>query len=139
MDNNLDPPSNLKPSSVPLLPSFMCPIGHEIMHDPVSCADSHSYEQAHIERWLVSNSMSPLTGAVLLTKVVTSNHALRNLIQERQEESRCVVEVDENTPPPLAAPFHPMCSRNGESPEAVVVERRSTRLSLNLTTTTTIL
>jgi hypothetical protein len=78
----------------------MCPIGHEIMHSPVSCADGHSYERANIKRWLVSNSTSPLTGAVLPTKVVISNHALRNLIQERQEESNCVVEVDENPPPP---------------------------------------
>jgi hypothetical protein len=70
------------------------------MRDPVSCADGHSYEQANIKRWLISNSMCPLTGAVLPTKVITSNHALRNLIQEWQEESRCVVEVDENTPPP---------------------------------------
>ncbi len=73
MDNDLDPPSNLKPSLVPLPPSFMCPIGHEIMCDHVSCADGHSYEQAHIERWLVSNSTSPLTGAVFPTKVVMSN------------------------------------------------------------------
>jgi hypothetical protein len=78
----------------------MCPISHEVMRDPVSYADGHSYEQAHIERWFVSNSTSPLTGAVLPTKIVTSNHALRNLIQERQEESRCAVEVDENALPP---------------------------------------
>jgi hypothetical protein len=45
MDDDLDPPSNLNPSSAPPLPSFMCPIGHEIMCDPVSCADGHSYEQ----------------------------------------------------------------------------------------------
>ncbi len=93
------PPSDLKPSLAPPPPSFMCPIGHEIMCNPVSCADGHTYERAHIKRWLFSNSTSPLTGAVLPTKVVTSNHALRNLIQERQEESRCMVEVDENTPP----------------------------------------
>ncbi len=72
-DDDSDPPSDLEPSSAPLPPSFMCPIGHEIMCDPVSCADGHSYEQAHIKRWLVSNSTSPLTGAVLQTKVVTSN------------------------------------------------------------------
>jgi hypothetical protein len=100
MDNNSDPPSDLKPSSAPPPPSFMCPIGHEIMRDPVSCAGGHSYEQAHIKRWLVSNSTSLLTGVVLLTKVITSNHALRNLIQEWQELSRCVVVFVVNTPPP---------------------------------------
>jgi hypothetical protein len=67
MDNDSDPPFNLEPSLAPPPPSFMCPIGHEIMRDPVSCADGHSYEQANIKRWLVSNSTSPLTGAVLPT------------------------------------------------------------------------
>ena len=30
-------------------PSFMCPIGREVMLDPVICADDHSYEQSNIE------------------------------------------------------------------------------------------
>jgi hypothetical protein len=102
MDSNSDPPSNFenKNSLMSPPPSFMCPISHEIMHDPVSCADGHSYERDQIERWLAGNSKSPLTGALLPTKDVTSNHALCNLIQEWQERSRCEVEVDENTSPP---------------------------------------
>jgi hypothetical protein len=57
------------------------------MRNPVSCANGHSYERAHIERWLVSYSTSPLAGTVLPAKIVTSNHAMRNLIQEWQKES----------------------------------------------------
>ena len=113
MDGDLDPPSNLHPLSdfnppskfepslppLPPPPSFMCPIGHEVMLDLVSCADGHSYEQSHIERWFKHNIMSPLTGAILPNKIVISNHALCNLIQERPALCE-VVEVDENTPPP---------------------------------------
>jgi len=76
----------------------MCPIGREVMLDPVSCANGHSYEQSHIEHWFEHNITSPLTGAVLLNKIIVSNHALRNLIQERHALCE-VVEVDENTPP----------------------------------------
>ena len=63
-------------------PSFLCPIGREIMRDPVNCADGHSYERASIERWLATKSTSPRTGAQLLNKVLIPNHALRNSIEE---------------------------------------------------------
>ena len=63
MDDDSDPPFNFEPSLAPQPPPppFMCPISHEVARDPVSCADGHSYERAHIERWLVSNSTSLLT------------------------------------------------------------------------------
>eukprot|EP00900_Chrysochromulina_parva_P014236 jgi/Chrpa1/22813/Chrysochromulina_OHIO_Genome00009326-RA len=41
-------------SSVPL--SFLCPMSSEIMRDPVTCADGHSYERTEIERWLSTHS-----------------------------------------------------------------------------------
>jgi hypothetical protein len=63
-------------------PSFLCPIGREIMRDPVNCADGHSYERASIERWLATKSTSPRTGAQLPNKVLIPNHALRNSIEE---------------------------------------------------------
>ena len=67
-------------SSAP--PSFLCPIGCEIMRDPVTCADGHSYECANIERWLATHITSPKTGAQLPNKALTPNHALRNAIEE---------------------------------------------------------
>ena len=63
-------------------PSFLCPIGCEIMRDPVTCADGHSYERANIERWLATNNTSPRTGAQLPNKALTPNHALRNAVEE---------------------------------------------------------
>ena len=79
----------------------MCPIGREVMLDPVSCANGHSYERSHIKRWFEHNITSPLTGVVLPNKIVVSNHALCNLIQEGPALCE-VVEVDENNPPSLA-------------------------------------
>jgi len=60
--------------------SFVCPIGCEIMIDPVACRDGHSYERVHIERWLSLKCTSPLTGLELDSKVVVGNHALRAAI-----------------------------------------------------------
>ena len=67
-------------SSAP--PSFLCPIGSEIMRDPVTCADGHSYDRANIERWLATHNTSPKTGAQLPNKTLTANHALRNAVEE---------------------------------------------------------
>jgi hypothetical protein len=66
-------------SSAP--PSFLCPIGCEIMRDPVTCADGHSYERT-IERRLATHNRSPKTGAQLPDKALIPNHALRNAVEE---------------------------------------------------------
>jgi len=52
------------------------------MRDPVTCADGHSYERAHIESWLATNNTSPRTGAQLPNSALTPNHALRNAVEE---------------------------------------------------------
>jgi hypothetical protein len=63
-------------------PSFLCPIYGEIMRDPVTCTDGHSYERVDIQTWLESHNTSPRTGAPLSCKTLTPNHALRNSIEE---------------------------------------------------------
>ena len=63
-------------------PSFCCPIGRELMRDPVSCSDGHSYEREHIVRWLRESWLSPVTGAPLPSPDLRPNHALRNAIEE---------------------------------------------------------
>ena len=63
------------------IPSFLCPIGYELMRDPVLLTDGHSYEKEHIESWLFRNSTSPMTGSSL-PPTYTRNHALRNAIHE---------------------------------------------------------
>jgi len=67
-------------SSAP--PSFLCPISQEIMRDPVTCADGHSYERASIELWLATHNTSPKTGAELPNQALIPSHALRNAIEE---------------------------------------------------------
>ena len=74
--------SALMPDSSP--PSFVCPLTLEVMEDPVTAADGHSYEAAAITKWLQGSRLSPLTGQLLPNKQLTRSHALRNAIEEFQ-------------------------------------------------------
>ena len=65
-------------------PSFVCPITHELMVDPVSTVDGQVYERAAIEAWLRNNDTSPITNETLL-KLLIPNHPLRAMIAEYVE------------------------------------------------------
>jgi hypothetical protein len=59
--NTLDAPSNLASSGAiglgadeRTIPSFLCPITHEIMQDPVTTPYGHSYERAALLRFVLS-------------------------------------------------------------------------------------
>ena len=68
--------------------SFLCPIGREVMADPVTCADGHSYDRCHIAMWLVEHNTSPVTGAHLPSRILIPlipNIALRNAIEEWED------------------------------------------------------
>lgn len=63
---------------------FLCPITHELMKDPVTCADGHSYEREALVHWVqqLGNETSPLTGQRFagLSRSIVANHALRKQI-----------------------------------------------------------
>lgn len=61
---------------------FLCPITGEVMTDPVSTVDGHTYERDAIERWLRTHDTSPMTGAKLMRKDLTPAISLRQLIEE---------------------------------------------------------
>ena len=61
---------------------FLCPITGEVMTDPVSTVDGHTYERTAIERWLRTHDTSPMTGARLPHKDLTPAISLRQLIVE---------------------------------------------------------
>ena len=66
-------------------PAFLCPIMGELMRDPVTCADGHSYERSNIARWLAEHDTSPVTGATLPSHHLIPNHALRNAIEDFED------------------------------------------------------
>ena len=65
-----------------ILHAYLCPIGRDLMRDPVTCADGHSYERQNIERWLMMSNKSPLTLLPLIDKTITPNHTLKKAIEE---------------------------------------------------------
>jgi serine/threonine protein kinase len=69
-----------RPAASNIPEEFVCPITHEVMHDPVICADGKSYERAAIEAWLQTHDSSPSTNLPLENKQLTPNIALRATI-----------------------------------------------------------
>ena len=61
-------------------PSFICPLTLELMTDPVTAADGHSYESAAIKQWLQSSALSPLTGKVSRVTALPPAAALRGRV-----------------------------------------------------------
>jgi len=60
---------------------YVCPITLEVMRDPVTAADGHTYEYEAIQRSIRGGNMnSPMTGRRLGSLQLVENHALRTLI-----------------------------------------------------------
>ena len=64
---------------------YLCPITHELMHDPVIASDGHTYERGPIETWFSKRVVSPKTGSALETSALFPNHVMRRQIIEWQE------------------------------------------------------
>lgn len=62
--------------------SFICPLTHEVMYDPVMDPEGNSYERTAIEDWLEKHNTSPITRAPLTKNDLVVNRALRNAIEE---------------------------------------------------------
>ena len=67
-------------SLLPVPGSFNCPILHDIMADPVSTCDGHTFERSAITVWLQNHNTSPITNEPLPDKRLTPNHALVSAI-----------------------------------------------------------
>ncbi|KAK8209080.1 hypothetical protein M8818_003775 [Zalaria obscura] len=76
------------------LPStdYRCPISYDLLTDPVTAADGHTYSRQAISQWFQIRQSSPLTGLPLETTDVTSN-------PERAEEVDRWIGGDDLLPP----------------------------------------
>ena len=82
---------------------FICPITAELMSDPVLTCDGHTYERSAISEWLRENNTSPNTGAVLESRSLTDNIALRKAISDWAERhlrqiNRSAISFDPSQP-----------------------------------------
>ena len=67
-------------------PDFYCPISGELMKDPVSDHEGHSYEKHYILEWLSKNNTSPMTRSILRIEQLTMNLALKKSIESIREK-----------------------------------------------------
>ena len=67
-------------STVPT--ELLCPIGLELMSDPVLCSDGFSYERYNIEQWFKVSDVSPMTSLHLPTKDLLSDVELKRIIED---------------------------------------------------------
>ena len=70
--------------------SFMCPVGHALMREPVMAADGHTYERTEIDKWIQrkgASATSPKTNQILEDTRLTPNHALKASIDEAIERA----------------------------------------------------
>ena len=74
---------------------FFCPIGRELMIDPVACADGFAYERVNIESWLEGHTTSAMTGAPLASVELHPIHPMRKHIEELV---RAAADAGEHTP-----------------------------------------
>jgi hypothetical protein len=61
--------------------NFVCPLSGDIMESPVLACDEHVYERSHIEAWLQSHDISPVTKKRLHDKALLPVLTLRSAIQ----------------------------------------------------------
>ena len=71
---------------------YFCCITHEIMIDPVSAMDGHVYERRAIESWISIHNRSPMTNALLPSKVLIPCHPIKALIQSFLQQHKQVAE-----------------------------------------------
>lgn len=60
---------------------FLCPITHDVMTDPVVCADGYTYERTAISRWFETSRKSPVTGQSLPHVEMVPNQSVRTLLK----------------------------------------------------------
>ena len=69
-----------------------CPITHQIMFDPVSAEDGHTYEREAIEKWMREKSISPTTNKYISHKLIP-NYFVRNLIENMLEQNKKLIRL----------------------------------------------
>jgi len=77
---------------------FICPITCNIMNVPLIDNEGNSYEQTAIEKWLETNSTSPITRNCLLITHLKLNRSLKDAITEyiQKYPSQDVFMIDNN-------------------------------------------
>ena len=75
--------------------NFLCPITYDIMHDPVSARDGHTYERSAIQRWFDEGKRSsPVTNEIMLSTDLIPNHFVKAQISTWRDQNEGDAGVD---------------------------------------------
>ncbi len=74
-----------------MLKTYECPISCELVKDPVTAEDGHTYERAAIESWLEDHHVSPMTRAPIGRNLLP-NHKAHTAVMELTENKRKLEE-----------------------------------------------
>jgi len=84
--------------------SYMCPIGQDIMKDPVIAEDGHTYEKVNIETWVRKHGTSPITRETISPSILITNRVLKgqieNFIKERNENGTSSIKKSKSDDKP---------------------------------------
>lgn len=61
---------------------YICPIIHEMMHDPVLCKQGHTFERTSIETWIEKHRTCPIDRSPIKRDDLVPNRVLREQIEE---------------------------------------------------------
>ncbi|KAJ3068856.1 hypothetical protein HDU98_008036 [Podochytrium sp. JEL0797] len=81
------------PSLHALTLALTCPISYEIFQDPVCTMDGHTYERAHVLKWLANRPTSPKTGADLDSTHLIPNYAIKSTLESMASVNSLVKEL----------------------------------------------
>ena len=82
-------------STVEYPENFLCPITCDIMKDPVSAKDGHTYERSAIQRWFDQGKRSsPVTNAVMPSTDLVPNHFVKSQISAWRDQNEGDAGVD---------------------------------------------
>jgi len=74
--------SSLSVDEFALFDDCICPISLDIMHDPVTTVDGHTFDRASIQDWFDRGKMTnPMTNEILSSKTLVSNETIKRVIQ----------------------------------------------------------
>ena len=74
---------------------YICPIGRELMNDPVMLEDGFAYERENIKNWFNTGSNnSPMTGKRINKSIMIPNHKLKSDIAQIKDSFKDDEQLD---------------------------------------------
>ena len=87
-------------------PDFYCPITGELMIEPVSDPEGHTYEKSQILTWLLTKETSPITRSQLNKEDLTDNIAMKRSIESiREKLTEDQLKIDSILSEEVMAPY----------------------------------